>query len=57
MARGNSSVHMNLDHESMKKIPNRVMKFDKAQCNNNQHMSIRFSTKNIIWLWWDWDIS
>jgi hypothetical protein len=39
---------MNLDLESMKRILMRVKGFDKAQCNNKQHMSIRFSTNNII---------
>jgi hypothetical protein len=38
-------VHINLDHESMKRILVRVTEFDKAQCNNKQHMSIRFSTR------------
>jgi hypothetical protein len=48
IARGYSGVHMNLDCESMKRILIRAQQFDKAQCNNKQHTSIRFSTKNII---------
>jgi hypothetical protein len=49
--RGKCGVHINLDHESMERILVRVIEFSKAQCNNKQHMSIRFSTKIIIWLW------
>jgi hypothetical protein len=36
---------MNLDDESMERILIRVTEFDKAQCNNKHHMSIRFSTR------------
>jgi hypothetical protein len=36
---------MDLDHESMKRILIRVTKFDKAQCNNKQHMSKRFTIR------------
>jgi hypothetical protein len=35
---GNGGVHMDLDHEGMKRILIRVTKIDKAQCNNKQHM-------------------
>jgi hypothetical protein len=36
IARGNGGVHINLDLESMKRIPERVIEFDKVQCNNKR---------------------
>jgi hypothetical protein len=35
-------VHMNLDHESIKRILARVTLYDKAQCKSKQHMCLWF---------------
>jgi hypothetical protein len=43
LARGYGGVHMNNDHESMKRILTRVTTIWQTQCNNKQHMNEGFS--------------
>ena len=50
-SKGVYGMHVNLDHESMKRILSRVTTILQSSMQNKQHKCIRSSRNIIIWLW------